>query len=100
MVILGSPTIIYEDISHSLGDDPLIIENSNLPFKFYLNAMAAYEKKDLVDGYLYSFTGLIIKISRKSYSMLMSGYFYPMAAFALLSMISFLIKPDMVSNSN
>ena len=98
VVILGSPTIIYEDTSHSLGDDPVIIENSNLPFKFYLNTMAAYEKKDLVDGYLYSFTGLIMKISRKSYSMLLSGYFYPMAAFALLSMISFLIKPDMVNN--
>ena len=98
VVILGSPTIIYEDKSHSLGDDPIIIENSNLPFKFYLNTTAAYEKKDLVDGYLYSFTGLTIKISRKSYSMLLSGYFYPMAAFALLSMISYLIKPDMVSN--
>ena len=100
VVILGPPTIIYRDISHSLGDDPIIIENSNLPFKFHLNTMASYEKKDLVDGYFYSFTGLVMNISRKSYGKLLSGYFYPMAAFALLSMISFLIKPDMVSNGD
>ena len=97
-VTLNSPTIVYEDISHDFGDEPIIIKNSNLPFTFHLNALAAYEKEETVDASLYSFTGLIMKISRKSYGKLLSGYYYPMAAFALLSVISFLIKPEMVSN--
>ena len=95
----NSPTIVYDDKSHSLGDDPIIIENSNLPFTFHLSTLPAYEKKDPFDTSSYSFTGLVMNISRKSYVKLLSGYYYPMTAFALLSMISYLIKPDVVSNT-
>ena len=95
---LNPPTVVYEDISNSFGDEPIIIKNSNLPFTFHLNALAAYEKEETVDGSSYSYTGLVMKITRTSYGKLLSGYYYPMAAFALLSMISFLIKPDVVSN--
>merc|ERR1712008_241988 len=44
----------------------------------------------------FSFTGMLLTIKRKSYGQLLSGYYYPTASFALLSMISFLIKPDKV----
>ena len=98
VLTFNAPIIAYDNVAHSLGDDHIIIENSNLPFTFHLDTLAAYEKKDILDGYLYSFTGLVMKISRKSYGKLLSGYYYPMAAFALVSMISFLIKPDVVSN--
>ena len=92
----NSSMIIYDNMSHSLGDDPIIIDNSNLPFTFHLHTLAAYEKKGPFEQSSYSLTGMVMKICRKSYGKLLSGYFYPMAAFAVLSMISFLIKPDMV----
>ena len=97
-LILDSSEIIYNDIKHSLGDDPIIVGNSNLPFTFHLSSLESYEWTDPNDGATvsYSFTGLVMKISRKSYGKLLSGYYYPMAAFAVLSMISFLIKPDVV----
>merc|ERR1712008_263366 len=44
----------------------------------------------------FSFTGMLLTIKRKSYGQLLSGYYYPTASFALLSMISFLINPDVV----
>ena len=37
-------------------------------------------------------------LTRTSRGRLDSGYYYPMAAFALLSMISYLINPDIVSH--
>ena len=46
----------------------------------------------------FSYTGIALRMRRKSLGQLLSGFFYPSAAFALLSMISFLIKPDMVSS--
>ena len=45
----------------------------------------------------YPLTGMIIKMKRKSLGLLLGGYYYPTTAFALLSMISFLINPDIVS---
>ena len=44
----------------------------------------------------YSYAGLLIKLKRKSFGQLLSGYYYPTASFAILSLISFLISPDQV----
>ena len=96
VVKFNTTIIIYDTMSNSLGDDPIIIDNSNLPITFHLRTQTAYEKKGHIEQYTYYITGKVMKISRKSYGKLLSGYFYPMAAFAVLSMISFLIKPDMV----
>ena len=96
VVKFNSSIIIYDTMSHSLGDDPIVIDNSNLPFTFHLHTLAAYEKKGPFKQYTYSTTGMVMKICRNSYGKLLSGYYYPMAAFAVLSMISFLIKPDVV----
>ena len=96
VVKFNSSIIIYDTMSHSLGDDPIVIDNSNLPFTFHLHTLAAYEKKGPFKQYTYSTTGMVMKICRNSYGKLLSGYYYLMAAFAVLSMISFVIKPDVV----
>ena len=44
----------------------------------------------------FSFTGILVTLKRKSISHLLSSYYYPTTAFALLSMISYLIDPDSV----
>ena len=63
----------------------------------FIDTLPAFEKMDPIYGYSYSYTGLVMKIRRNSLGQLVSGYFFPTGSFALLSIISFLIKPDMVS---
>ena len=92
--------IIYEDLSppteHKLSEDPMIINNLPHPFNFKFNLKPAFEKTSAYN-YSFSYAGMEIKMKRKTPSELLSGYYYPMAAFAFLSMISFLIKADVVS---
>ena len=94
--------IIYEDASpptkHKLSEDPMILNDLPHPFHFKFNLKPAFEKTSAYN-YSHSYAGLEIKMKRKTPSELLSGYYYPMAAFALLSMISFLIKADVVSKS-
>ena len=42
-------------------------------------------------------TGMCIEMERKSSNFLLSSYYFPTLTFALISMISFLIKSDVVS---
>ena len=65
-----------------------------MPFEFHLEARPSFEK---ISDNTYSKTGIHIKMKRKSLGQLLSGYYYPTTSFALLSMISFLINPDIVS---
>jgi hypothetical protein len=94
--------IIYEDVSpptqHKLSEDPMILNDLPHPFNFKFNLKPAFEKTSAYN-YSFSYAGVEIKMKRKMPSELLSGYYYPMAAFALLSMISFLIKADVVSKS-
>ena len=79
------------------GDDPIILNNLPFPFEFQLVSLPTFEFMDR-NMIPYSYTGIVLKTRRKSPGQLLIGYFYPTAAFALLSMISFLIKPDVVSS--
>ena len=87
---------VFGNISTKFGGDPIIIDNLPLPFGFQLVVLPTFELKDIYKM-SFSYTGIVLKMRRKSPGQLLSGYFYPTAAFALLSMISFVIKPDMVS---
>ena len=86
-------TVAYQDSETSIGDPPIILDNLPFPFEFQLEALPAFEK---VYDDNYSYTGMLLKMKRKSLGQLLSGYYYPTATFAFLSMISFLIKPDVV----
>ena len=103
MLRLRPPKIIYDQaqglptIKHSLAEDPIILSDSPHPFEFELSSKPAFEKTN-VYNYSHSYAGMEIKMQRKTLGELLSGYYYPMAAFAILSVISYLIKPEMVSN--
>ena len=47
----------------SKGVDPIIIDNSSLPFDFQLQSVATKEKDA---GYNISYTGMLVKIKRNS----------------------------------
>ena len=82
----------FGNLSTKSGGNPIILNNLPFPFEFQIVALPTFEL------YNTSHTGVVLKMKRKSPRQLFSGYFYPTGAFAYLSMISFLIKPDMVSS--
>ena len=89
IILRGYPTITTED-------DPIIINNLSYPYKFQLESLPAFEIDYNSTGFKYSFTGVLLTLERNSIGYLMVGYYYPTAAFALLSMISYLIDADIV----
>lgn len=95
-VLYNASQIIHDNESHIIGDQPIILDNLALPYKFHLQSLPVIQKSNS-HGNTYSYTGMLMKIQRKSVGQLLSGYYYPTASFALLSMISFLIKADKVS---
>ena len=76
-------------------DGPTIIADLPYPYELQIESLPAFEI-DFNDGYNYSFTGALLTLERKSIDYLLVGYYYPTTAFALLSMISFLIDADIV----
>ena len=98
---LNPSNLVYESvvppIKHRLEDDPMILNDLPHPFEFKFNWKPGFEKTNIYN-YNFSYAAMEIRMKRKPPNELMSGYYYPMAAFAFLSMISFLIKPDVVSN--
>lgn len=93
---MNSSHVIYGNLSNKIGEHPIILNNLPFPYNFELRSMSAHEISNSY-GMTFSFTGMLLTIKRKSYGQLLSGYYYPTASFALLSMISFLIRPDKVS---
>ena len=90
--------ITYGNESQRIGEHPIIINNLAFPYEFHLQSLPVFQKSNSY-GSTYSYTGMVMKIQRKSLGQLLSGYYYPTASFALLSIISFLIKPEKVSDS-
>ena len=90
---------MYGIVSHKTGEPPLILSNLTFPYEFHLQSLPVFQKSNSY-GSTYSYTGMVMKIQRKSLGQLLSGYYYPTASFAVLSIISFLIKPEKVSAWN
>ena len=85
----------FGNLSTKSGGNPIILNNLTFPFEFQLVSLPAFELVNRKKA-VFSYTGIVLKIRRISPGQLLIGYFYPTASFALLSMISFLIEPDMV----
>ena len=88
---------VFGTISTKSGGDPIILDNLSFPFKFQIMAQPSFKLAN-IQMMPFSYTGIVFKMTRKSPGQLLIGYFYPTASFAFLSMISFMIKPDMVSS--
>ena len=80
------------------GEDPIVINSLPYPFEFQLSSLKSYGKK--LNHFKHSHTGMVLKLERNSLGMLASRYYYPTGSFAILSLISFLINPDIVSTYN
>ena len=89
-------TIVYDDRTTRDGAASILIDDLPHPFEFEIQSIPTFNRT--IADWTYSSTGMLLIIKRKSFRKLISGFYYPTAAFALLSMISFLIKPDVVSN--
>ena len=72
-----------------------VIPNLHLPYTFTMIDKKNYVVP-VVDYYV-QYTGVIIKLHRDKLNQLIGGFFGPMTIFALMSMISFFIKPEVVS---
>ena len=79
------------------GDPPILLKNLPFPFEFQLKSIPAFQKSFDCN---YSYTGMNMEITRKSPGLLISGFYFPTGSFALLSLISFMINADVVSQQD
>ena len=99
-MVLRPPEIQYDDLRTNIGGKPIIPDK--LPHQSYqlqLESLPTSLQKSFDGNSLKSKTGVILKLRRKSLGHLESSFYYPTASFALLSMISYFIKPETVSCS-
>ena len=97
VIWLNSAIVKFDEKETKPGEDPIVINSLPYPFEFQLTSLKSYEKK--LNHFKHSATGMNLKLKRNSLGMLASRYYYPTGSFAILSLISFLINPDIVSNS-
>ena len=88
-------TIARLNLDSTKGDPAIILNDLPFPFQFELESLPVFEQ--IFEGTTYTYTGMLMRLKRKSLGQLLSGYYYPTATFAILSMVSFLINPDVVS---
>ena len=89
-------TVSYGETVTEEGKESIFINGLALPFQFELVANKTIKQK-VSSNLNYTFPGIIIKMRRNSLGRLLTGFYCPTASFALLSMISFLINPDVVN---
>ena len=94
-------TVFHDYNKIAKRKEPLFIDELALPFEFELEALPI-KQKFLRGGFNYNISsaGILIRLRRNSLGQLLSGYYYPTTSFAMLSMISFLINPDVVNYQN
>ena len=94
-VQLAAAEINYWNMTTNEG----LISVRNLPFPFELmiESKPAFVKRNKYESNYY--TGMCFKMKRNSYGQLIGGFYYPTLSFAVLSLVSYLIKPDIVSTS-
>ena len=96
-VTLTPPTISYRKSVTRNGDKPMNLQGLPHVYEVIIESLPSFDWIDNIDNTPYSYTGMSFKLKRKNLGYLSSSFYYPTASFALLSMISFLVKPDAVS---
>ena len=95
-VTLMPAIIIYDNLTTAEG--PIILSRLPFPYKINITSQLTFNKTDKGDDMiLFSKTGVCFDLKRSRMGHMGSAYYYPTTAFALLSMISYLINPDSVS---
>ena len=96
-MVLRPPEIQYDGIRTKIGGKPIIPDKLHQSYQLQIESLPTSLQKIFDGNSLQSKTGVILKLRRKSLGHLESSFYYPTASFALLSMISYFIKPDIVS---
>ena len=96
-VILETSNIISDGFSTETGQ--IVLDNLPFPYKFELKPLLTHENIIYMHRKRISSTGMILKVERNSFGLLLTNFYCPTATFALFSTVSFLIKPDKVTNS-
>ena len=71
------------------------LHNDHLPYVFYVTAKREYSWYR--DEYMYPVIGFTIHVKRRSFGLLIGAFYIPTAIFALLSLVSYFIDPEVVS---
>ena len=97
-------SIHYDSLTTNTEEEPIIIKKLFKSYEIKLETLPQFEWISIIGNNKhtftgnYSYTGMKMKLKRKSLGHLTVGYYYPTGSFSLLSMISYLINPDIVSN--
>ena len=94
-VLLEAANIIYGDVKTREGS--INIKNLTFPFDLKIESQHAFMRVNKLDDKTHSYTGMCFTMRRNSYGQLFGGFYFPTLSFAVLSLVSYLIKPDIVS---
>ena len=93
-----TPTKIFTNSkSTNLTELPIEVQSSRLPYKIIVESIEISMTMSTIYEYVNS--GIKFTLERKNIGQLLGGFFVPTAIFALLSLVSFTINPDIVSVS-
>ena len=94
--LIMAPTVVEQGKEEiRLGDEAMEIHSERLPFKITVQSLNSSIVKSMI--WLRSGSGVRFKFARNNIGLLLGGYYGPTAIFALLSLVSFIIKPEIVS---
>ena len=94
LVMFESPIIFLNDKNVTVDDEPLSIPSQRLPYTLYVESLETSTTFSMI--YTRAATGVRFHFSRNTIGLLLGGYYIPTGVFAFLSLVSFIIKPEVV----
>ena len=99
-VKLSALTILYKNLSTTLGEEGILIDSILSPEPFDVN-LTSIEPFDVSENnYSFSFTGMHMEFYRSDIGCLVGSYYFPTFTFSILSLMSYAIHPDSVAGRN
>ena len=93
---MSTTAMNYKNQSVSHDEGLLHMKQSRLPFDISLESLKPFEYVE--GGMKYSYAGMRIHLTRNDFGVLIGGYYGPTIIFSMLSLVSYSIKADIVSN--
>ena len=90
--------VLNNDTTAVFVNEEKYIKNGHLPFHFYVTTKNQFPFHNF--EFMAPYVGLTFHLKRKSLGSLTGSFYVPTAIFSALSLISFFIKPDVVSILN
>ena len=90
-----TPTSIYvKSSSTNLTEEPLLIKDHKLPYEITVASIPT--GLYFLTKYTHTTSGIVFNLERNDIGQLIGGFFWPTGIFTIISLVSFLIDPDMV----